>query len=88
MPGRQGYETNAAIMRAFGTGGNSAPIVTVIELPAGVSATTPAVQSQLRDVDARIQRGVEDRHDVVAGQREDALAAEAAKRTSDDVGAA
>ena len=39
-------------------------------------------------VDTRIQRGVEDRHDVVAGQREDAPAADAAKRTSDDVGAA
>jgi hypothetical protein len=39
-------------------------------------------------VDARIQRGVEDRHDVIAGQREDAPAADAAKGTSDDVGAA
>jgi hypothetical protein len=42
----------------------------------------------VNEVDARIQRGIEDRHDVVAGQREDTSAAETAKRTSDDVGAA
>jgi putative drug exporter of the RND superfamily len=58
VPGRQGYETNAAIMRTFGTGGNSAPIVTVIELPAGDSTATTAIRSQLRDVDARIHRAV------------------------------
>ena len=40
------------------------------------------------EVDARVERGVEDRHDVVAGQREDAPAADAAKRTGDDIGAA
>ena len=44
--------------------------------------------ADVNEVDAGIQRGVEDRHDVIAGQREDASAAEAAKRTSDDVGAA
>src|ERR1700688_3679913 len=44
--------------------------------------------AHVNEVDVRIQRGVEDRHDVVAGQREDAPAADAAKRTSDDVGAA
>jgi hypothetical protein len=42
----------------------------------------------VNEVDARIQRGIEDRHDVVAGQREDTPATETAKRTSDDVGAA
>ena len=42
----------------------------------------------VNEVDAHIQGGVEDRHDVVAGQREDAPAADTAKRTSDDVGAA
>jgi hypothetical protein len=42
----------------------------------------------VNEVDAGIQRGVEDRHDVVAGQREDASAADTAKGTSDDVGAA
>ena len=42
----------------------------------------------VNEVDARIQRGIENRHDVVPGQREDASAAETAKGTSDDVGAA
>ena len=44
--------------------------------------------AHVNEVDARIQRGVEYRHDVVAGQREDAPAAETAKRMGDDVGAA
>ena len=42
----------------------------------------------VNEVDVRIQRGIEDRHDVVAGQREDTSAADTAKGTSDDVGAA
>ena len=40
------------------------------------------------EIEAGIERGVEDRHDVIAGQREHAPAAEALQRSGDDVGAA
>ena len=33
VPGREGYETNAAITREFGNGGDRAPIVPVVTLP-------------------------------------------------------
>ena len=40
------------------------------------------------EIEAGVERGVEDRHDVVAGEREHALAAEALERLGYDVGAA
>jgi len=58
VPGREGYETNAAIARSFGNGGNSAPIVAVVSLPPGETVQTPAVRSALERVDARIRRVV------------------------------
>src|SRR5215831_71412 len=33
VPGREGYETNTAIARAFGNGGDTPPLVPVITLP-------------------------------------------------------
>jgi RND superfamily putative drug exporter len=58
VPGRQGYETNAAITRAFGNGGDSAPIVPVVTLPRGESITSPTVRSALTAVSTRIERAV------------------------------
>jgi hypothetical protein len=40
----------------------------------------------VNEVDAGVERSVENGHNVVAGKREDALAASPVKRTSDDVG--
>jgi putative drug exporter of the RND superfamily len=58
VPGREGYETNAAITREFGNGGNSAPIVAVVTLPAHSSVAAPAARSALREIDARITAAV------------------------------
>jgi len=58
VPGRQGYETNAAITRSFGNGGNSAPIVAVVSLPAHETVQAPAVRSTLERIDARIRNAV------------------------------
>jgi RND superfamily putative drug exporter len=58
VPGREGYETNAAITREFGNGGNSAPIVAVVSLPAHARIAAPAVQSELRNIDTRIAHAV------------------------------
>jgi len=57
VPGREGYETNAAITRGFGNGGNSAPIVAVVSLPHG-SVRSPAVHSALGRIDAAIRHSV------------------------------
>jgi RND superfamily putative drug exporter len=58
VPGREGYETNAAITRAFGNGGHSAPLVALVSLPAGTSVRGPAVTNGLAAVATRIERAV------------------------------
>jgi len=44
--------------------------------------------ADVHDLDARREQGIEERHDVVARQREDAGRAEALKRPGHDVGPA
>jgi RND superfamily putative drug exporter len=57
VPGKEGWVTNQQIARDFhGTGGNSAPLLPVVTLPAGQSVSTPTVQAGLRAVEARLQR--------------------------------
>ena len=58
VPGRPGYETNAAIQRAFGNGGSSAPIVAVVTLPQGRTAGEPRVRRRLAAVERRLERAV------------------------------
>jgi putative drug exporter of the RND superfamily len=56
VPGKEGWLTNQQIHRDFrGTGGNGAPLLAVVTLPVGRSAQSPAVQSQLRAVEARLE---------------------------------
>ncbi|GAB3969435.1 MMPL family transporter [Actinoallomurus acanthiterrae] len=47
MPGRPSYETNAAIARTYGTGGNGDPLVPVVVLPAGRTVDSPGVRAQV-----------------------------------------
>jgi RND superfamily putative drug exporter len=55
VPGKEGWVTNQRIGRAFhGTGGNGAPLLPVVTLPAGQSVSTPMVRSQLSAVEARV----------------------------------
>jgi len=58
VPGKEGYETNAAIARTFGNGGDGAPLVPVVTLPAGVDAGSPQVKAGLADVARTIRRAV------------------------------
>jgi putative drug exporter of the RND superfamily len=58
IPGREGSETNAAITRTFGNGGNSAPLVPVVQLPAGTKIDSEVVRSGLREVASRIEQAV------------------------------
>ena len=39
VPGREGFVTNAAITRIYHSGGNNAPLLAVVKLPAGGSVT-------------------------------------------------
>jgi RND superfamily putative drug exporter len=56
VPGKEGWVTNQQIARDFhGTGGNSAPLLPVVTLPAGQSLSSPTVRTELRAVEARLQ---------------------------------
>jgi putative drug exporter of the RND superfamily len=57
VPGKEGWVTNQQIAREFhGTGGNSAPQLAVVTLPAGRSAATPAIKGELRSLESRLEQ--------------------------------
>jgi RND superfamily putative drug exporter len=57
VPGREGFVTNQQIARDFhGTGGNGAPLLAVVTLPAGQQISSRGVEGELRAVEARLQR--------------------------------
>ncbi len=57
VPGREGFLANQQIARDFHrTGGNGAPLLAVVTLPARTSVESPAVQRELRAVEARMAR--------------------------------
>ena len=58
LPGQPGFETDQAIMRAYGNGGSFAPAVPVITLPAGVNVDSPGVRAQLGSTLARVQHAL------------------------------
>ncbi len=58
VPGREGSTTNALITRTYGNGGDSAPLVPVLHLPGGANVDSPAVQTGLQRVAARLERAV------------------------------
>jgi RND superfamily putative drug exporter len=57
VPGKEGWVTNQQIQHRFnGTGGNGAPLLAVVALPAGTSVSSPAVEHGLHGVEARLQQ--------------------------------
>jgi putative drug exporter of the RND superfamily len=58
VPGREGFVTNARIARIFDNGGNNAPLLAVLTLPAGTPASSPAVREGLRGVAAKLQAAI------------------------------
>jgi putative drug exporter of the RND superfamily len=59
VPGKEGFVTNQQISRDFhGTGGNGAPLLPVVTLPAGSAVGSPGTIAQLRGVEARLQRAL------------------------------
>jgi putative drug exporter of the RND superfamily len=56
VPGKEGWITNQQIARDFhGTGGNGAPLLAVVTLPAGRSVDSASAQQGLRAVESRLQ---------------------------------
>jgi RND superfamily putative drug exporter len=57
VPGKEGWVTNQQIAHEFrGTGGNSPPLLPVVTLPAPQTASSPAVQGELRALEARMRQ--------------------------------
>ena len=50
LPGQPAYETNTAIVQAFGSGGDNPPLVVVVRLPPGRTVDSAGVRSRLATV--------------------------------------
>ncbi|MGH2962422.1 MAG: MMPL family transporter [Solirubrobacterales bacterium] len=59
VPDKEGWETNEAIAQRYqGTGGDTAPLVPVVTLPEGESVDSARAQSDLREVEARLDKAL------------------------------
>jgi len=47
LPGQPAYEANAAIVSAFGSGGDNPPLVVLVQLPSGATVDSPGVRGEL-----------------------------------------
>ncbi len=48
VPDREGWETSQEILRLYGNGGEALPLVPVVKLPEGKTASSPGVRDELR----------------------------------------
>lgn len=58
VPGGEGITTSAAILRHFGSGGSSPPILPVLTLRRGLSVDSPSVRAQLTAAFSRIRAAI------------------------------
>jgi putative drug exporter of the RND superfamily len=58
VPGREGWDTSQEILKIYGNGGESPPLVPVVALPEGATVSSPAVRAELREVERAAQRAV------------------------------
>lgn len=59
VPGAEGWETNLQIARLFdGSGGNAAPLVPVVQMPAGRSVVDSAARADLARVERTLARAL------------------------------
>jgi RND superfamily putative drug exporter len=56
LPGQPAYEANQAILRAYGTGGSTLPLVTIVTPSPGTSIQTPAARQTLGRAFAQLSR--------------------------------
>jgi putative drug exporter of the RND superfamily len=60
LPGQPGFETDQAILHAYGNGGDNAPTVPVVTLPAGITIDSPGLRAEWSAALARVRRAVPD----------------------------
>ena len=60
LPGQPGYEANQALLQQYGNGGISPPLVAVVKLPEGQSATAPAAEAQMAAALTAVQKSAPD----------------------------
>lgn len=58
VPGREGWDTSQEILRTFGSGGETLPLVPVVQLPSGTTASSPAVRKDLLEVEEVARKAV------------------------------
>ena len=58
VPGREGFEANQQIAATYGSGGDVAPLVPVVQLPKGTTVDSPGVRSELAAALARVHRAL------------------------------
>jgi RND superfamily putative drug exporter len=56
VPDREGWETSQEILRTYGNGGESPPIIPVVSLPEESPVDAPGVRAKLRDLEAAAQK--------------------------------
>ena len=55
VPGREGFETNQQIAAIYGSGGDVAPVVPVVQLPKGTTVDSPGIKSELATALAHVK---------------------------------
>jgi len=58
VPGREGFETNRQLAAVYGSGGDVAPLVPVVTLPAGTTVNTPGVVRELGAALRHVERAL------------------------------
>ena len=58
VPGREGWEASQEILRLYGTGGETLPLVPVVQLPQGKTVASPGVKADLRRLEGVAQKAV------------------------------
>src|SRR5882757_1832859 len=56
VPGREGWDTNAQILKTYGNGGESVPIVPVVTVAKGKTVSDPGVRAELRGLEGKVQK--------------------------------
>jgi RND superfamily putative drug exporter len=60
VPGQEGYETNRELAAIYGSGGDIAPLVPVVNLPEGTTVDSPAVEQELAAAMAKVKAALPD----------------------------
>ncbi len=58
VPGREGFQTNQRIAQIYHQGGQYAPLVPVVTLPAGTSVSSPAVRAGLLGIESKLRAAI------------------------------